>query len=112
MVLLVVDVVIVSAWVAVDPMTRHMHNLTLEVSAKDRGVVYQPQVSVGRWRKVGRGGQGGVVMLRARRRREGGSKWWGRMERTTDEKERRGREGDVVMLVMRRRGSRNEDKSW
>lgn len=54
MVLLVVDVVIVSAWVAVDPMTRHLHNLTLEVSKQDRGVVYQPQVRV-----TGGGKEGG-----------------------------------------------------
>nr|XP_045622082.1 gamma-aminobutyric acid type B receptor subunit 2-like [Procambarus clarkii] len=46
MVLLAVDVVIVSAWVTVDPMTRHLHNLTLEISAGHRGVVYQPQVEV------------------------------------------------------------------
>ncbi|KAK8727205.1 hypothetical protein OTU49_009749, partial [Cherax quadricarinatus] len=46
MVLLAVDVVIVSAWVSVDPLTRHLHNLTLEMSTEDRGVVYQPQVEV------------------------------------------------------------------
>ncbi|XP_066965096.1 LOW QUALITY PROTEIN: gamma-aminobutyric acid type B receptor subunit 2 [Macrobrachium rosenbergii] len=46
MVLLAVDVMIVSAWVGVDPMTRHLHNLTLERSMEERGVVYQPQVEV------------------------------------------------------------------
>ncbi|XP_042863998.1 uncharacterized protein LOC122248198 [Penaeus japonicus] len=46
MVLLVVDVIIVSAWVGVDPMTRHLHNLTIEVSKEHRGVVFQPQVEV------------------------------------------------------------------
>ncbi|ROT79401.1 putative gamma-aminobutyric acid type B receptor subunit 2 [Penaeus vannamei] len=47
MVLLVVDIIIVSAWMGVDPMTRHLHNLTLE---EHREVVFQPQgllVSVG-----------------------------------------------------------------
>ncbi|XP_068236918.1 uncharacterized protein [Palaemon carinicauda] len=46
MVLLAVDVMIVSAWVGVDPMRRHLHNLTLERSTEERGVVYQPQVEV------------------------------------------------------------------
>ncbi|XP_047493444.1 uncharacterized protein LOC125042026 [Penaeus chinensis] len=43
MVLLVVDIIIVSAWMGVDPMTRHLHNLTLE---EHREVVFQPQVEV------------------------------------------------------------------
>lgn len=43
-VLLVVDGLIVTLWVAVDPMQRQLRNLTLEISTTDRSVVYQPQV--------------------------------------------------------------------
>lgn len=42
--LLVIDVVVVTLWVILDPMQRHLQNLTLEISPQDRGVVYQPQV--------------------------------------------------------------------
>jgi len=42
--LLVIDVVVVTLWVSLDPMQRHLQNLTLEISPQDRGVVYQPQV--------------------------------------------------------------------
>ncbi|KAH8413015.1 hypothetical protein KR009_007419, partial [Drosophila setifemur] len=44
--LLLVDALLVTLWVATDPMERHLHNLTLEISAIDRSVVYQPQVEV------------------------------------------------------------------
>ncbi|XP_054744804.1 uncharacterized protein LOC129249163 [Anastrepha obliqua] len=44
--LLVVDALLVTLWVFVDPMERHLHNLTLEISSIDRSVVYQPQVEV------------------------------------------------------------------
>ncbi|KAM0735729.1 Gamma-aminobutyric acid type B receptor subunit 2 [Formica fusca] len=44
--LLVIDVVVVTLWVILDPMQRHLQNLTLEISSQDRGVVYQPQVEV------------------------------------------------------------------
>ncbi|KAH0950900.1 hypothetical protein HN011_000340 [Eciton burchellii] len=43
--LLVIDVVVVTLWVILDPMQRHLQNLTLEISPQDRGVVYQPQVT-------------------------------------------------------------------
>lgn len=43
--LLVIDVVVVTLWVILDPMQRHLQNLTLEISSQDRGVVYQPQVT-------------------------------------------------------------------
>jgi len=42
--LLLVDALLVTLWVVTDPMERHLHNLTLEISAIDRSVVYQPQV--------------------------------------------------------------------
>lgn len=42
--LLLVDALLVTLWVVADPMERHLHNLTLEISAIDRSVVYQPQV--------------------------------------------------------------------
>jgi len=42
--LLLVDALLVTLWVVTDPMERHLHNLTLEISATDRSVVYQPQV--------------------------------------------------------------------
>ncbi|XP_054265388.1 gamma-aminobutyric acid type B receptor subunit 2-like [Macrosteles quadrilineatus] len=45
-VLLVIDGLIVTLWVAVDPMQRQLRNLTLEISSIDRSVVYQPQVEV------------------------------------------------------------------
>ncbi|XP_068141556.1 gamma-aminobutyric acid type B receptor subunit 2 [Drosophila tropicalis] len=44
--LLLVDGLLVTLWVCTDPMERHLHNLTLEISAIDRSVVYQPQVEV------------------------------------------------------------------
>ncbi|XP_030383827.1 gamma-aminobutyric acid type B receptor subunit 1 [Scaptodrosophila lebanonensis] len=44
--LLLVDALVVTLWVVSDPMERHLHNLTLEISAIDRSVVYQPQVEV------------------------------------------------------------------
>ncbi|KAK3930424.1 Gamma-aminobutyric acid type B receptor subunit 2, partial [Frankliniella fusca] len=44
--LLLLDVMVVTLWAAVDPMHRHLHNLTLEISPSDRGVVYQTQVEI------------------------------------------------------------------
>lgn len=44
-VLLLMDGLIVTLWVIVDPMQRDLRNLTLEISSVDRSVVYQPQVS-------------------------------------------------------------------
>ncbi|XP_065340349.1 gamma-aminobutyric acid type B receptor subunit 2 isoform X1 [Cloeon dipterum] len=44
--LLLVDILIVTLWVSIDPMQRHMRNLSLEISAIERSVVYQPQVEV------------------------------------------------------------------
>jgi hypothetical protein len=43
-VLLLIDGLIVTLWVIIDPIQRHLRNLTLEISASDRSVVYQPQV--------------------------------------------------------------------
>uniref|UniRef100_A0A1S4J7W5 G-protein coupled receptors family 3 profile domain-containing protein n=1 Tax=Culex quinquefasciatus TaxID=7176 RepID=A0A1S4J7W5_CULQU len=48
--LLLLDACVVSFWMAADPMERHLHNLTLEISASDRGVVYLPQVELCRSR--------------------------------------------------------------
>ncbi|XP_014468350.1 PREDICTED: uncharacterized protein LOC106741151 [Dinoponera quadriceps] len=45
-VLLLIDCLMVTLWVTLDPMQRHLRNLTLEISPQDRGVVYQPQVEV------------------------------------------------------------------
>lgn len=42
--LLLLDGLMVTLWVVADPMERHLSNLTLEISAADRSVVYQPQV--------------------------------------------------------------------
>ncbi|XP_034243018.1 gamma-aminobutyric acid type B receptor subunit 2-like [Thrips palmi] len=44
--LLLLDVMLVTLWAVVDPMSRHLHNLTMEISPSDRGVVYQTQVEV------------------------------------------------------------------
>lgn len=43
--LLIIDGLVVTLWVVTDPLDRHLSNLTLEISAIDRSVVYQPQVS-------------------------------------------------------------------
>lgn len=43
--LLLLDGLVVTLWVVVDPMERHLSNLTLVISLTDRSVVYQPQVS-------------------------------------------------------------------
>ncbi|XP_046738327.1 uncharacterized protein LOC124406781 isoform X2 [Diprion similis] len=45
-VLLLIDGLVVTLWVTLDPMQRHLRNLTLDISSQDRGVVYQPQVEV------------------------------------------------------------------
>lgn len=44
--LLILDGLVVTLWVATDPMERHLNNLTLEYSSIDRSVVYQPQVII------------------------------------------------------------------
>lgn len=44
--LLLLDGLVVTLWVATDPMERHLNNLTLEISSIDRSVVYQPQVRI------------------------------------------------------------------
>ncbi|XP_075974228.1 gamma-aminobutyric acid type B receptor subunit 3 [Anticarsia gemmatalis] len=44
--LLVIDGMIVTLWAMLDPMERHLKNLTTEISATDRGVIYQPQIEV------------------------------------------------------------------
>ncbi|CAH0406806.1 unnamed protein product [Chilo suppressalis] len=44
--LLVIDGMIVTLWATLDPMERHLKNLTIEISASDRSVVYQPQIEV------------------------------------------------------------------
>ncbi|KAK0083712.1 hypothetical protein PV325_008334 [Microctonus aethiopoides] len=45
-VLLLIDGLVVTLWVTLDPMERYLRNLTLEINPQDRGVVYQPQVEV------------------------------------------------------------------
>ncbi|XP_043471237.1 gamma-aminobutyric acid type B receptor subunit 2 isoform X2 [Leptopilina heterotoma] len=45
-VLLLIDGLVVTLWVTMDPMQRHLRNLTLEINPQERGVVYQPQVEV------------------------------------------------------------------
>jgi 7 transmembrane sweet-taste receptor of 3 GCPR len=42
--LLLLDSMVITLWVVTDPMEPHLSNLTLEISAIDRSVVYQPQV--------------------------------------------------------------------
>lgn len=44
--LLLLDGLVVTLWVVADPMERHLSNLSLEISATDRSVAYQPQVSI------------------------------------------------------------------
>ncbi|XP_028030804.1 gamma-aminobutyric acid type B receptor subunit 2 [Bombyx mandarina] len=44
--LLVIDGMIVTLWTILDPMERHLKNLTIEISANDRSVIYQPQLEV------------------------------------------------------------------
>ncbi|CAK1600618.1 unnamed protein product [Parnassius mnemosyne] len=44
--LLVIDGMIVTLWAILDPMERHLKNLTIEISATDRSVEYQPQIEV------------------------------------------------------------------
>ncbi|OXA58880.1 Gamma-aminobutyric acid type B receptor subunit 2 [Folsomia candida] len=46
MLLLLIDVIIVTSWAVVDPMHRHLQNLTLQKDVSDRSVVYQPQIEV------------------------------------------------------------------
>ncbi|XP_021704022.1 gamma-aminobutyric acid type B receptor subunit 2 [Aedes aegypti] len=48
--LLLLDACVVSFWMAADPMERHLHNLTLEISSTDRTVVFLPQVELCRSR--------------------------------------------------------------
>nr|XP_049696592.1 gamma-aminobutyric acid type B receptor subunit 2 [Helicoverpa armigera] len=44
--LLVIDGMIVTLWAMLDPMERHLKNLTTEISTTDRSVIYQPQIEV------------------------------------------------------------------
>ncbi|XP_055386292.1 uncharacterized protein LOC129615216 [Condylostylus longicornis] len=44
--LLILDGLVVTLWIVMDPIERHLNNLTLEISSTDRSVVYQPQVEV------------------------------------------------------------------
>nr|CAI5822291.1 unnamed protein product [Callosobruchus analis] len=44
MIPLIVDAVILTLWVIIDPMERHIYNFTLEADFSNRGIVYQPQV--------------------------------------------------------------------
>ncbi|XP_068632581.1 gamma-aminobutyric acid type B receptor subunit 2 [Battus philenor] len=44
--LLLIDGLIVTLWAIIDPMERHLKNLTIEISSTDRSVVYQPQIEV------------------------------------------------------------------
>ncbi|XP_055540393.1 gamma-aminobutyric acid type B receptor subunit 2 isoform X2 [Wyeomyia smithii] len=48
--LLLLDACVVSFWMTADPMERYLHNLTLEISATDRSLVYLPQVELCRSR--------------------------------------------------------------
>ncbi|XP_035782875.1 gamma-aminobutyric acid type B receptor subunit 2-like [Anopheles albimanus] len=48
--LLLVDASVVSFWMVADPMERHLHNLSLEISATERSVVFLPQVELCRSR--------------------------------------------------------------
>lgn len=43
---LVIDAIILSLWSVIDPMERNLHNLSLEISTRDLGIVYQPQVRI------------------------------------------------------------------
>ncbi|CAH1396718.1 unnamed protein product [Nezara viridula] len=45
-VLLIVDGLIVTLWVTVDPIERQLRNLSLEISPIERSIVYQPQIEV------------------------------------------------------------------
>ncbi|KAI4501485.1 hypothetical protein M0802_003362 [Mischocyttarus mexicanus] len=45
-ILLVIDGLVVTLWVTLDPMQRHLRNLTMEMNLQDRGIIYQPQVEV------------------------------------------------------------------
>ncbi|XP_060803785.1 gamma-aminobutyric acid type B receptor subunit 2 [Amyelois transitella] len=44
--LLLIDGLIVTLWAKLDPMERHLKNLTIEVSPNGRSVVYQPQIEI------------------------------------------------------------------
>lgn len=41
---LIIDGIILTLWIMIDPLKRQLHNLSLEINAENRGVVYQPQV--------------------------------------------------------------------
>lgn len=45
-VLLVVDGLIVTLWVTIDPIERQLRNLSLEMSPVERTIIYQPQVKI------------------------------------------------------------------
>jgi hypothetical protein len=44
MALLLIDIIIVTSWAIIDPMHRHLQDLTLQKDVSDRSVVYQLQV--------------------------------------------------------------------
>jgi hypothetical protein len=46
MALLLIDVIIVTSWAVVDPMHRHLRNLTIQIDNLDRSVVLQPQAII------------------------------------------------------------------
>lgn len=52
LVLLLVDTVVVSVWIGLDPMERNLRNLTMVVDPEDRTVVYQPQVGPSRFSMI------------------------------------------------------------
>lgn len=41
---LLIDGIILTLWIMIDPLKRQLHNLSLEINSENRGVVYQPQV--------------------------------------------------------------------
>ena len=52
LVLLLVDTVVVSVWIGLDPMERNLRNLTMVVDPEDRTVVYQTQVGPSRFSMI------------------------------------------------------------
>lgn len=41
---LIIDGIILTLWIMIDPLKRQLHNLSLEINSENPGVVYQPQV--------------------------------------------------------------------
>lgn len=44
--LLLIDVLIATVWLAIDPMKRQLRPLQFEINESDRSVVYQPEVEI------------------------------------------------------------------